>query len=517
MVSKTALFGFTCFFFAPFLSYGQETPSCLDVIQRLARPALVEIPIGSYLPSPKNNADSWIGHEVSLSYKDSKGGLRHTEGFVVDSARDGRLWIEHPDQTVTEVTNVVSMRASIESAGAWQQDWLGRVTTVESFMDQIRQYLSYGIDQKVPMFGLVQIREKGLRVHGKLGTETLPGGYNLVTVTDTAGRVHRFDPVAFLDERLALSISKEDANAFRSAHMPGSAVTFLDRSSLEAHHLARLALDKKTLFDLPEFYQFVSREPNRALNLLKTWYGDVPEVARIQNRLGKEYLPLALDPGIISRADEFIEWAQSYIPSHSRASLYEIREAFAKKLGSEVVWRGMLFQSADQADSMKAHGIDSTLLKESHSAADETRIRNRLFHELTTYPMKSTFMHGPRGPLENIRFQILNKKSNTMVSASGYIEPTYSPVWSEAPKPGNKFYLYKLNVPKISVIKKAGPFSFLRNTTGTFVANGVSGKEFRIPYNDLNFEVFIPFRIRPEWVESVTSYDDMPWSKVFHD
>jgi len=79
------------------------------------------------------------------------------------------------------------------------------------------------------------------------------------------------------------------------------------------------------------------------------------------------------------------------------------------------------------------------------------------------------------------------------------------------------FYLYKLNVPKISVIKKAGPFSFLRNTTGTFVANGVSGKEFRIPYNDLNFEVFIPFRIRPEWVESVTSYDDMPWSKVFHD
>ncbi len=173
-------------------------------------------------------------------------------------------------------------------------------------------------------------------------------------------------------------------------------------------------------------------------------WGNSPERVLAYGILVSDYpqlTSLSFDLGFMTHLPAFLEMAQKGEFSEIIDNPQKVREAFKEKLGMTVVWRGTSF-TQDELEKIKMNGIIAPLfenLKDSNHPKEEfegrfiaTKIRRQLEeHYHREHPnWKSPFF-----------------------SVTPHRELAYSVGGSFADKKeGRKFYLVKIEVPKVDVI-----------------------------------------------------------------
>jgi hypothetical protein len=318
-------------------------------------------------------------------------------------------------------------------------------------------------------------------------------------------------------------------------------------------------VDRENPFESKEFFEYYSARPEEALSFVRNWYGKKgTELAEnLKEVLDPSQYCLLADPGIISRTDELVTFLKS-LKNHEQLPAWEIRRLFSHWLGSEEVFRALslrmhpmskpraryalhhsdlvksdeiyeTYQVPDDVKLIEQNGIKSSFWTSSDSRKSNgkgirSKIEKLFFRETSSQPTsdRSLFIDQIRAhtrgdhKIENLQF---------LQSASKHIA-----VAGDAASGGGRahkgmeIYVFKIAVPKISLIKQArifSPDSIYGNEPYQFVAafghfhrSGWSPKEilsigssFKIPFFDPSVEAFIPFHVRPDWIQDVYLYD----------
>ena len=129
---------------------------------------------------------------------------------------------------------------------------------------------------------------------------------------------------------------------------------------------SRDILRHPNLFDSKKFYKHLSTFNTYELKgLLKKWYRDYPNfdldnlIKIFDKHVGEKYIGLLFDPGIISRYDDFIFFAQKELAtSTNNISLFKLRNMYKKKLGKTKLFRGMMLTD-DELHLILNQGMES--------------------------------------------------------------------------------------------------------------------------------------------------------------
>ncbi len=279
------------------------------------------------------------------------------------------------------------------------------------------------------------------------------------------------------------------------------------------------------------FWDYFEKDLSQVDILLHDWYRPLPDYAKEQIRAAAEklgkYRVLLLDPGIAQRNIEFTSFATEKISANPHIDSFTLRQAFSDFLGTEILWHGE-FRTPEELDNIKKRGLLGNIFHKAtkgllphYPTAEiwDLQKTRRLFYEFFR-PSDPN----PNGPIEDIFKRLRgNLPESTFVSCSKWIEVTYAAVWTGNrgrfrsninPNTG-RFYLFKLQVPKLDVIRGTGIFYQLRggwdNDDHKYTTVGLSGENWVKPFNDPDFEVFLQYvSPRPDEILEIIPFNSLP-------
>jgi hypothetical protein len=269
------------------------------------------------------------------------------------------------------------------------------------------------------------------------------------------------------------------------------------------------------MYHNPKFWNFYRTHPQLTNELLeKKWFSQIPterqKILEIAATLGA-HSGLLLDPGIYTRAQEFSAFALKALSKNPNISSLELRDAFAATLAKAVVWRGVLL-TEEEAKVVKNMGIMAS------GFYSEKEYRNDFL--ASEYLGKN----GYSNPAENAYVDLnrrLGGQTRTSVfgSYSNWIEVTYAGAWAPAVQgggplrsaPGMSFYLFKVEVSELDIIRPVGSLAPLiqGKKSQIYKTQGVDGQPWQKSFGDPEFEMFIQF-VKPSSILEIIKYPNMP-------
>jgi hypothetical protein len=254
---------------------------------------------------------------------------------------------------------------------------------------------------------------------------------------------------------------------------------------------------RQEIFRQAEFFDGIGSDPARIESLYKSWYGNsAPGFEAFAKCLESRLLALALDPGIVNRADEFIRFANADLKSLPQTSLIDLRRRFSQSLGMRRIFRGLSL-SKSQLQRILKEGIQPRALTfqvykpDIYPELDSPyQPKNRLEEELVSWGR--FLLNGPK----NDMFNRINSGGNDSFSQSASAFQEVAVYASRNfGRPGQDVYVFELEIPAIDVIEAAQVTDQMGHASFRSM-----GKRFYM--DQPGVEVFILGHIPAAWIKS---------------
>lgn len=431
-----------------------------------------------------------IGKTVVL-YNDRK-----KIGVIVKSEPD-IIYIQTQDGEVIEVTNQDDVHPILLSAVNTQY----RYVLPENIVNNVGNNRTF----IVCFFTDPQTREHTV-LHGEVKLLSYQGK-DILQITSKGSTVHTIDP-QLIDIDFFVTEDEADITNF---FINKRNYEIIDTNYNDRKLLCEQLLNSKSFYDSENFYNYFSVRPQVTKKLLGRMYQNnsnyqqiLDSIITIENLMGTSFLSLLLDPGILSNLEEFLTFIK-----HDRvtASVLELRKAFSEQLGTLTVYRSMIL-SEDEYKFVIDHGIYSRAIY----SPDASKILEQFFNEFGTYLPQDFGTDFTSEIGRRIDKRIANHNSTT-ISVSGYKVVAESVGYHsyKGDKSTRRLFTFVCKVPRINIIKMSGLFEVGARSQRTLKIGEFSTSE----NSDLDVEMFVPFIINKEWIQSSEVVDKAPimWTR----
>lgn len=224
-------------------------------------------------------------------------------------------------------------------------------------------------------------------------------------------------------------------------------------------------------FKSSNFYEEIGTDVSNIENFFIGWFVKPGNNAQItaqtfetmKAQLPAKYLPLCLDPGIATRANDFLVFSKEFISKHPNSDLMDLRNAFSNHLGKKIFYRGMGL-TPEEVSMMKTEGISSRNLSFFNYIPKEYN-----YHPMADLPMNrldkeldDTAFLLARGPLQDMLFRITSGGEDRFsISLTDYKEVAIY-VTNKFKIQNKATYVFKLEIPVIDTI----PATFVTDRLG---------------------------------------------------
>lgn len=252
---------------------------------------------------------------------------------------------------------------------------------------------------------------------------------------------------------------------------------------------------KQGLFRQKEFFAAFHEDPALVQQIFSYWYpAELEAFQLLKASLPKRFVALALDPGIISRAESFLFFVSDYLERHPGVSLVALRNAYSAKLGTQKAYRALALNQG-ALDLILREGISPRAMsfepfKDGPYLPNVTGAETRLKAELSEW---NSFL--TRGTYANAKDRIHSGGVNFLQSITSYPEVGIF----AASKFGKKklpIYVFELEIPTLDVTTTE-QIGGVANPT-EFIADG---KSFKL--GDPGVENFVFGKIERSWIKDV--------------
>ncbi|MEK7691312.1 MAG: hypothetical protein AAB425_09850, partial [Bdellovibrionota bacterium] len=214
--------------------------------------------------------------------------------------------------------------------------------------------------------------------------------------------------------------------------------------------------------------------------------GDESFRATFQKRVDRipvAYLPLLLDPGIVSRLDLFEAFLKKRAESTMRLTAYELRREFARSLPRTRIFRALALQTGD-ADHILQNGMLAPGLRVERSEIEHAFVESWMLD-----PARTEIKAEPVRDLHR-RVAATNLEDTLWMSGSLVAELAASAAKLGLHRRGQQIYVFAIDVSPLGYVPQTGPFVFNRSRRSVQV-----GADLKIPVKDEAVEVFLPYAI----------------------
>ena len=369
------------------------------------------------------------------------------------------------------------------------------------------------IQQGQPVFGrcIISIgeseNENDILVAGEFRINQVSEGYEVIEVVGSDGVRHLVDPDRVHTD-FALTSNKDDLKVLCPV---ASAVEMLDSDRGERIELARELVEGLDVLDNEKYYEYFQKDPARAKEIFLRWYDrgqedfSIEDAIRKFERLGTEYVAALADPGIVQHSDDFVGFADQLKGRDGKLpSCVELRRQFAKHLGTETVYRGMML-TQEELKAISESGIVSPALLRKDQAV-------KILQETLDPAERQSRARYSRDIYSEMRVGRLtdlnDEENSTVISVSAY-EPVAGSVGyycsGQVQNPQKQMYVFKLGIPRISLIKQENVFEPRKIDTVLTVGRFEVDEE-----TDREVEMFVPYSIPAKCIKNCERLDKPP-------
>lgn len=244
----------------------------------------------------------------------------------------------------------------------------------------------------------------------------------------------------------------------------------------------------KKFFDL-----LANRSLDQIETTFKSWY---PE-AYLANRnklwlefsqiLPRELMGLILDPGILSRKNEFLSFSEKWLKENQKRDPFQLRQDFSSFLGSKIVYRSIFI-----SDSEAKEFITSGLVPQ-HKAFRSPKNQNQRDAD-TAFGVAEFLISGPLRHLRR-RVEVQHRLHSITQSVSEFedLAQVAGAQYKRIQKQERFLYTFKLEVPAIDLVASR---DFVR-----FFPTPIKTKSGLFDINDSGVEHIIYGLIPPAWIK----------------
>ena len=274
-------------------------------------------------------------------------------------------------------------------------------------------------------------------------------------------------------------------------------------------------LEGEDIYGNEKLYNYLGNNLEKVKEKLSIWYYS-GELGRSKNNfelvsklVGKQYTVLLVDPGIMSRAEDFIVFAKNYVELNGQVRPIILRKAYAKHLGTTQLYRGLMLTS-DEAEYISKHGILAPGMRDKTVAIG--KISNIIEEE-----------NQLGSPLNELKERLYQKDENALKSTNLYMSTSrykdiaasaaaaHSPTLNEKMK---SLYVYKIEIPRISTLEvnKDTLFSSFKPSIGHGQLDAwiKAGRTMTVLNRDMGVEVIVPFHIQKDMIKQQNHYVNIP-------
>jgi hypothetical protein len=258
----------------------------------------------------------------------------------------------------------------------------------------------------------------------------------------------------------------------------------------------------------PRFYAYVAAHPKESRAMIamnwsrKGEFSGVEMMARLEEALGPRYLGLMMDPGIVCRLDDFLQFAKSRLRARGPMGPVALRDLYSKHLKTSRVWRGTMVSSevADLIEDMPQQEERAAYVKANNYIRTRIRPGSGPYEKAIQHNSRLLFfplLADPPGPTEQRTYyqgyamlaaHHTQSTEPLFVSFSRKIEVTYlvASLWS---LPTDRFMLMGVEVPELELIKLGGPFYHYPSEVYRYPAG--RNPTFQMRMSDPEYEVLL--------------------------
>ncbi|MGZ3739646.1 MAG: hypothetical protein ACXVB9_09755 [Bdellovibrionota bacterium] len=230
-------------------------------------------------------------------------------------------------------------------------------------------------------------------------------------------------------------------------------------------------------------------------------------VTKLQAKLGKEFLPLLIEPGVADRLDQFLAFSEKQ-PDLKKLSPLELRNRFADSLGTVTVYRGVGVQPSE-VPAMKKNGLTSAGFASDFSKGDRSGISTYFGSVLLDDPQVRSFSD----TIAMVRAPDKTDPPLGLIAVTDYHEVAegVGAYYGKTARKNAKLEVLKMEVPAIQVLSTGGiihhkwdnsfgaSMRFWNPSTGQFVRD--------VPWTDKGLERYVQGLIDPSWIKSVETIE----------
>jgi hypothetical protein len=354
----------------------------------------------------------------------------------------------------------------------------------------------------------LETRPHEFHVSGQLTTTEQRKGNAVYQIRDAAGRVLEFERGLVQYLRVLVTPTPAASSALAISDLPRSLRIVDDGLAARRDWMRKLLGEVKrsgvAIYENHRLYEYLARNLADTRQLLTRWYADPSKSGtpfvdrvfpRIEAALGREYVVLLADPGIASRAEDFIRFLRAHRSELKGQTPWQVRRRYARELErtapKRVFYRAIGLRP-EEAKRIRKSGLLSATFRE----LSPTNLAKAYLRQFSPYER-----HGANaadlGPLAELNHhQGLGGGQSSFLSASAH--PEFAAAVAEKfRKRGQQVYLFELAIPEISIVRPVSPFD-----------PSYEGERIRVGTKvfDLNddVEVFVPNLIPPGMIKRVT-------------
>ena len=454
-----------------------------------------------------------IGKEFEITYFPKGGSESKTvSGIVIDSAQAATTIQDNESGELISINTNWDKIASIKSRSL--QETPSRFRDIRP--DDMVALLKHG----KPVFGRCVLsvveneKRKDILVSGAFSLEQITDGYEVIKITDSNGVAHMVDPDRVYSD-FAVSDRPEDVALLKSST---EHINIVDADRTERVELAQELVTDLNVLDNSKYYEYFSKDPERAKNLLSRWYRrgsgtfNIEHVIQeVESELGAEYLATLADPGIAQHFDAFFAFAKEMKrKKNTLPSPVELRKSFSEHLGTKTIYRGMMLTDEELALVQKS-GILSPALTNKDRAS-------HVIQETIDPTERQSMARYARDFYSEIMGRLTDfhdRENSTTISVSAH-EPVARSVGyhssDQLENPEKHMYVFECEVPVISLIKMENVFDYERNPDTKLTIGDFETDEG----TDLEVEMFVPYNIPPTAIKKTERVDVAPPKWVRH-
>ncbi len=251
-------------------------------------------------------------------------------------------------------------------------------------------------------------------------------------------------------------------------------------------------------------YAFFRQNPGIESQLLNRWYGnDAKAVIAKLSGLGKDYVVLGLDPGIICRLDEFVAFSRHILsqPQFKGLEPYELRTQFENHL--RLKGQKSYFRAVWLTDKEASTGKPEGLFAPGQIHPDN------IFKIRAMFDPNSYYRLGPKVEVDRRLGPYGDRSISLLQSFSAYPEVSAAVAYYDVEHPpGKKLFMMEVKLSPLSVIQPEGLLKPSHDAKLDTIDMRLGS--LLIPGIDPGIEVFSPFGVDATEIIKIVPVEGVP-------